>query len=406
MMGSTEEDDEQPPHRVCLGEPYWIDRTEVTNAQFAAFEGQAALASHWPDDNRPREHISWNEAHDFCESRGGRLPTEAEWEYAARGPDGWVYPWGNELDEDKVVDWNNSVGITAVVGSRPDGASWVGALDMSGNVWEWVADWYDADYYATLPEEAHYPLGPTTGHDRVLRGGSFNYPPVDARASNRAWNPPDDTTWDIGFRCIRPANASTEAVILPGSSANSTPAGEAPALTQMLTSTAGVTVRYPEDWVGQENELGDLELANSSAMLAAFDEPDAPIQSGQLAVVVRNPQPVEALDTGDRPSRADLMATLFVASDSGDVAVGDAIAIMLDETPAVRLDFSDDNTNAEGIFIGFVGQDHMLIVVVAVAPRGEFASAEALLLDIAASVSYTAPPSRILFLFLTHLQRD
>jgi hypothetical protein len=158
-----------------------------------------------------------------------------------------------------------------------------------------------------------------------------------------------------------------------------------------LTSSAGITIRYPDGWVGQENEVGDLELATSSTMLAAVNEPDAPVQSGQMAVVVRNPQPIETLDMGDRPSRADLMATLFSTSDSGDVSVGDGIAILLDTIPATRLNFSADTANAEGMFIGFVGQDHMLITIVAIAPRGEFANAEALLLDIAASVSYTPP---------------
>ncbi len=138
-------DKEKPVNQQCFDKPFWIDLTEVTNAQFNTFGGQASRTSKWTAGNRPREMIGWDEALAFCEKRGARLPTEAEWEYAARGPDNLLFPWGNEFDRANVV-WADAVGDpsnkTAEVGSKPSGASWVGALDLSGNVWEWVSSLY------------------------------------------------------------------------------------------------------------------------------------------------------------------------------------------------------------------------------------------------------------------------
>jgi formylglycine-generating enzyme required for sulfatase activity len=205
-MGSTQYDDEKPPHRVCFDEPYWMDRTEVTNGQFATLNGQAVKSSYFSGDERPREQITWTEASAFCESRGARLPTEAEWEYAARGPEAWEYPWGDGFDGSKVV-WNRSESDgTAPVGSLPAGASWVGALDMSGNVWEWVADWYGESYYASLENGVSNPTGPTSGEYRVLRGGSWWYNiTYNLRAASRNWASPGYWNINIGFRCARSA---------------------------------------------------------------------------------------------------------------------------------------------------------------------------------------------------------
>lgn len=201
MMGSEKGyDEEKPVHQVCFEEPFWIDKTEVTNGQFAQFNGQAVSVSYWTGADRPREQITWTEAQAFCESRGARLPTEAEWEYAARGPDGLVYPWGNEWDGSRVV-WNRSSSEgTASVGSLPAGASWVGALDLSGNVWEWVADWY-----GPYPEGSQVnPTGPASGEYRVLRGGSWGDPITDYfRASCRNGGNPRYGFNYRGFRCAR-----------------------------------------------------------------------------------------------------------------------------------------------------------------------------------------------------------
>ncbi|MBN1312639.1 MAG: formylglycine-generating enzyme family protein [Anaerolineae bacterium] len=195
MMGSEAgSHDEKPVHRQCFDEPFWIDRTEVTN-------GQHGSRGYWPGQNRPRENISWFLAQDFCRSRGGRLPTEAEWEYAARGPDSLEYPWGNDFDGSKIAWYTFE---TVDVAGKPEGASWVGALDMSGGVWEWVSSVYKS-----------YPYDPDDGREvdtdinhvdaRVLRGGSWELTDADnLRAANRFSAYADDWGYGvIGFRCVR-----------------------------------------------------------------------------------------------------------------------------------------------------------------------------------------------------------
>ncbi|MCD4685758.1 MAG: SUMF1/EgtB/PvdO family nonheme iron enzyme [Anaerolineae bacterium] len=197
-------EDEGPAHRVCFEEPFWIDRYEVTNGQFAAFDGVAASASYFSGDDRPREQITWTEASAFCESRDARLPTEAEWEYAARGPESWMYPWGDEWDQRLVIGYRGGDEGTAPVGTIPEGVSWVGALDMSGNVWEWVTDWYGEDYYGTLLDGVVSPQGPETGDYRGLRGGSwFNSYTVGFRAAFRNLGYPLYWSLFLGFRCAR-----------------------------------------------------------------------------------------------------------------------------------------------------------------------------------------------------------
>jgi formylglycine-generating enzyme required for sulfatase activity len=188
---------EHPAHRVCFDRPFWIDVTEVTNGQYGGAHPDCAEYS--SGDNQPRVCVTWEEAQAYCQSRGARLPTEAEWEYAARGPDGLIFPWSNTFDGDLVV-WNTSA--AADVGSEPEGVSWVGALDLSGNVWEWVNDWYSRAYYGTLGDEVINPQGPDSGEDRVIRGGSwFNYDAVSLRNTARGWSDPSLPLHYIGFRC-------------------------------------------------------------------------------------------------------------------------------------------------------------------------------------------------------------
>ncbi|MBN1681890.1 MAG: SUMF1/EgtB/PvdO family nonheme iron enzyme [Anaerolineae bacterium] len=193
-------------HEVCFDEPFWIDRFEVTNAQFFAFGGQAQQESTSNDDDQPRDNVAWNEAFDFCQGRGVRLPTEAEWEFAARGPESWLYPWGDKFVADNVVYGANSNDASEPVGSRPAGASWVGAFDMSGNVHEWVADWY-ADY---TTESQTKPVGPASGTRRVVRGGSWlNEQPDHLRATTRYGSEPDYHVANFGFRCARSIDSVT-----------------------------------------------------------------------------------------------------------------------------------------------------------------------------------------------------
>ena len=213
MMGSEDGGRfEQPVHQVCFDEPFWIDVTEVTQAQFADFGGQAGRGSYFFDlmsgGNLPREGITWIEADAFCQRRGVRLPTEAEWEYAARGPDGLIYPWGNEFAPDKVV-YNygpDPATQTRPVGSKPGGASWTGIFDMSGNVEEWVNDWLSETYYGELDEGVVNPQGPVVGESRVRRGGAWSpMNPLCLRSAFRVGggNSSVMETNDLGFRCAR-----------------------------------------------------------------------------------------------------------------------------------------------------------------------------------------------------------
>ncbi|MBN1119488.1 MAG: formylglycine-generating enzyme family protein [Anaerolineae bacterium] len=198
-------EDELPRHTVCFDAPFWIDVYEVTNEQYGS-SGQRE------GDDLPRESITWLDAQAHCESRGARLPTEAEWEYAARSADGLVYPWGDNFNgvllnfcdqncpENWVhVDFNDGYARTAPVGSYPGGVSWVGAYDLSGNVREWVSDWYGEDYYAASP--GTNPQGPDTGDYRVLRGGSWINVPSAVSAAYRDYFGVDEADDYTGFRC-------------------------------------------------------------------------------------------------------------------------------------------------------------------------------------------------------------
>jgi formylglycine-generating enzyme required for sulfatase activity len=210
MMGSNDGDgDERPQHQQCFSAPFWIDRTEVTQADFTRLGGVQAEQSYFAGADRPVEQITWFEARDFCALRGARLPTEAEWEYAARGPHGLAYPWGNAWNEDNAVWGGNSGGQTAPVGSRPAGRSWVGADDMIGNVWEWTSSLYEPYPYAA-GDGREADTGTSTDVRRVVRGGSwFNYDAGSLRAAYRGWAVPGGWVgYNFGFRCARSEGAT------------------------------------------------------------------------------------------------------------------------------------------------------------------------------------------------------
>jgi formylglycine-generating enzyme required for sulfatase activity len=199
MMGSEDgADNERPVHQQCFNAPFWIDRYEVTNAQFGS-TGCEGVSS---QPEQPRSCADWFEARDHCGQRGARLPNEAEWEYAARGPDSLVYPWGNEFAADNVVYVENSGDDAADVGSRPGGVSWVGAYHMSGNVWEWVSTIYDEGDY---PYPYHWDDGredlEQTDALRGLRGGSFLNFGDSLRAAYRRGRDSDREDGINGFRC-------------------------------------------------------------------------------------------------------------------------------------------------------------------------------------------------------------
>ena len=194
---------------------FWIDKFEVTNALYKKCEDAGKCStpsdrkSYTRDsyygnsqfDNYPVIYISWNDANAFCTWVGRRLPTEAEWEKAARGTEKWTYSWGNTFDKNLLNSSEGGRGDTTAVGSYPSGANPYGALDMSGNVWEWVADWYDSYYYSISPR--NNPRGPSSGGYRVLRGGSFYTNADSARAMSRSFIlKPDNRLGYVGFRCV------------------------------------------------------------------------------------------------------------------------------------------------------------------------------------------------------------
>jgi serine/threonine-protein kinase len=227
VMGGEVYYDERPIHIVDL-DAYWIDQTEVTNGMFAVFlteEGNREeagvtwldssdedttihlAADSWQVDRGYEEYpvgeVTWYGANAYCSWAGRRLPTEAEWEKAARGTNGNTYPWGNNAPTSELLNFNDNVGSTTKIGSYPNGAGPYGALDMAGNVWEWVADRHSRTYYATSPP--NNPLGPETGFFRVLRGGAWNYRETYARSVHRNRGIPTISHDFIGFRCARDA---------------------------------------------------------------------------------------------------------------------------------------------------------------------------------------------------------
>jgi eukaryotic-like serine/threonine-protein kinase len=250
QMGSDNGADDEKPLRYVSLNPFWIDATEVTNTQFARFVAQTdykttaeergtgwvfqettweeVAGAYWQQPQGPNSdlinleqypvlQVSWYDAEAYCVWAGGRLPTEAEWEYAARSPSSLTYPWGNAwqtgranfCDVNCPLTWasqtlDDRYKFTSPVGTySPAGDSWVGAADMAGNVWEWVSDWYLSDYYQN--GATNNPMGPTNGQHKVLRGGSWFNATDSLRSSGRISRNPINPYDSVGFRCVFPS---------------------------------------------------------------------------------------------------------------------------------------------------------------------------------------------------------
>jgi len=237
---------ESPQHEVYL-DAYWIDKTEVTNAQYAYCVEAGGCESPQRTDSYTRLNyygngmygsypvifVTWDQATAYCEWAGARLPTEEEWEYAARGQDGRLRPWGDEFDATRInycdmncklshadIGFNDGYADTAPVGSYPTGASWCGALDLLGNAWEWVEDWFV--YYPSDSQD--HPSVLSDPIFRVIRGGSWDTSRDHARCAFRNWFKPEDSFDSIGFRCassIPPPESTVFNHVMGIASANS-----------------------------------------------------------------------------------------------------------------------------------------------------------------------------------------
>jgi len=225
--GEPADPDEAPKHKVFL-DAFYIGKYEVTNRQYYTFvksafypppENPDPKYSMWRGETMldgigelPVINVSWDDAVAFCKWSGGRLPTEAEWEKAARGTDGRTYPWGNDavtgnrsnFSIENITFWDGPATL-----ARKDqydyGRSPYGAYEMAGNVWEWVQDWYDENYYKNSPSKNPTGPSPSSGKERVIRGGSWQSNPVTVRSSNRSKQDPIDRRVYIGIRCAKDA---------------------------------------------------------------------------------------------------------------------------------------------------------------------------------------------------------
>lgn len=210
--GSNHGDDEQPVRTIYLN-AFYMDMFEVTVGQYARYL-EATDMEEPPDwsimnqpqhQRRPVVNVDWDDAVNYCKWAGKRLPTEAEWEKAARGTDGRIYPWGNEAPTRLHAnygrkDWDNHQALTPV-GSFEAGKSPYGIYDMAGNAWEWVFDWYGNEFYRKGPERN--PIGPAKGDTKVVRGGSWLYVPEFLRTSFRFNADPFGKQFGYGFRCAK-----------------------------------------------------------------------------------------------------------------------------------------------------------------------------------------------------------
>ena len=210
-MGSTELTYAKPVRTVDV-DGFYIDKYEVTNGQYRQCVSEGACQFGGDNTSNTREryydnpvytnhpviNINWYEAKDYCQWVGGDLPTEAQWEKAARGTDGRRYPWGDFEPNKTKANYNQNEGDTMPVGSYSQNVSPYGAMDMAGNVWEWTQDWYEDSYG---PDDTDNPIGPTAGQFRTIRGGCWYYEATYIRSAHRSKHNPLYRYYNVGFRC-------------------------------------------------------------------------------------------------------------------------------------------------------------------------------------------------------------
>jgi iron(II)-dependent oxidoreductase len=227
------DDTELPQHLVWL-DGYHIDRDEVSLGEYLAFLKHRrqhppeelqnliwhVITVHSVSDQTlarwPALYVTWHEARDFCAAAGKRLPTEAEWEKAARGPDGNLFPWGETAPTNRLAMFGqhhvHEIPILAPVDSHDEGKSPYGVRHLAGNVAEWVQDWFGFDYYAYMPDRN--PQGPPSGRYKSVRGGSWKSRPIMLRAATRGGAAPDQRSATVGFRCAKSADSSSQGSLM------------------------------------------------------------------------------------------------------------------------------------------------------------------------------------------------
>lgn len=224
----------------CSGQPcaYTDQEREYSNISFNGTTYSVKNAEFYAD--RPTTYVTWWGAEAYCQALNRRLPTEAEWEHAARGRDGYIYPWGYEFDATKAMSSIDANKGTVPVSTYPNGTSPYGIYNMAGNVQEWVSDWYQVDYYTQISTGTAVvnPTGPAAGTERVLRGGSWDTIPIFLRTVHRMSAPPGEPTAAIGFRCVTNAAAAPAAPTNNSTSGtgSQTTSGGAPTLPPQPTS--------------------------------------------------------------------------------------------------------------------------------------------------------------------------
>ena len=264
LMGSENgNSDEKPQHTVYLDE-YWIYKTEVTNAQYGKCVGAGTCnepgdTMNYKDSSyaqHPVMYVDWEQAKGYCAWAGSRFPNEAEWEKAARGTtDGRTYPWGNQEPTCELANFSSCGVNTKEVGSLSQGASPYGVLDMAGNAWEWVNDWYAEGYYEKSVREN--PAGPDTGDYHIVRGGSWLNGQRYLRASNRRMYNPADRYLNSGFRCV---HSPSKKLALESSPTTVPPTVQQKIMSPTITPIPQSDILYVQDF--EQNDLKEWYTSN------------------------------------------------------------------------------------------------------------------------------------------------